>query len=356
MPWSRSWQNKTGDRRGSSLARFPHLLQTTGSLTATTPQEPLPPLRTLARRLEVHASTVCRLLKDFADEGRAWRSPAGRYFAATERGAGLRGLSLCFIGREMHHWSQLYQELLEGISEVCSANEGNLVLVSSPRLLSQSSPAEVRSILPPRNQGAEIQRLIERLPHGLAGLVFDHLWDEDALALASLPRMETRALLLPPTGKLGCASPNYDQGAELALAYAQHCGYTEFVVVRPFTGDPSIDAIIESFTTVARSWPVRIATGQNSEAIRAMIGAASRAKNRVCIICPEDNTALSIARVLSQRNISPEKIGLISLQGTGAAGLPLTSVPARWRLAPAFHRAINPLVAAQSAGFLGRGG
>ena len=138
--------------------------------------------------------------------------------------------------------------------------------------------------------------------------------------------METRALLLPPTGKLGCASPNYDQGAELALAHAQHCGYTEFVVVRPFTGDPSIDAIIKSFTTVARSWPVRIATGQNSKAIRAMIGAASRAKNRVCIICPEDNTALSIAHVLSQRNISPEKIGLISLQGTGAAGLPLTHI------------------------------
>ena len=301
-----------------------------GDLTALIeklkPQEPLPPLRMLARRLEVHASTVCRLLKDFADEGKAWRSPAGRYFAATERGAGLRGLSLCFIGREMHHWSQLYQELLEGISEVCSANEGNLVLVSSPRLLSQSSPAEVRSILPPRNQGAEIQRLIERLPQGLAGLVFDHLWDENALALASLPRMETRALLLPPTGKLGCASPNYDQGAELALAHAQHCGYTEFVVVRPFTGDPSIDVIIKSFTTVARSWPVRIATGQNSKAIRAMIGAASRAKNRVCIICPEDNTALSIAHVLSQRNISPEKIGLISLQGTGAAGLPLTHI------------------------------
>jgi hypothetical protein len=232
------------------------------------PHEPLPPLRTLARRLEVHASTVCRLLKDFADEGKAWRSPSGRYFAATERGAGLRGLSLCFIGREMHHWSQLYQELLEGISEVCSANEGNLVLVSSPRLLSQSSPAEVRSILPPRNQGAEIQRLIERLPQGLAGLVFDHLWDEDALALARLPRMEARALLLPPTGKLGCASPNYDQGAELSLAHAQHCGYTEFVVVHPFTGDPSIDAIIKSFTTVARSWPVRIATPQSMDLAR----------------------------------------------------------------------------------------
>lgn len=290
------------------------------------PQEPLPPLRTLARRLEVHASTVCRLLKDFADEGKAWRSPSGRYFAATERGAGLRGLSLCFIGREMHHWSQLYQELLEGISEVCSANEGNLVLVSSPRLLSQSSPAEVRSILPPRNQGAEIQRLIERLPQGLAGLVLDHLWDENALALASLPRMETRALLLPPTGKLGCASPNYDQGAELSLAHAQHCGYTEFVVVRPFTGDPSIDAIIKSFTTVASSWRLRIATGQDTEAIRTMIGGATRGKSRVCIICPEDNTALSIAHVLSQRNISPEKIGLISLQGTGAAGLPLTHI------------------------------
>ena len=290
------------------------------------PQEPLPPLRTLARRLEVHASTVCRLLKDFADEGKAWRSPAGHYFAATERGAGLRGLSLCFIGREMHHWSQLYQELLEGISEVCSANEGNLVLVSSPRLLSQSSPAEVRSILPPRSQGAEIRRLIERLPHGLAGLVFDHLWDEEALSLANLPRMERRALLRPPSGKLGCASPNYDQGAELALAHAQHCGYTEFVVVRPFTGDPSIDAIIESFTTVASSWPLRIATGQDTEAICTLIGGATRGKNRVCIICPEDNTALSIARVLSKRNIPPERTGLISLQGTGAAGLPLTHI------------------------------
>jgi uncharacterized protein (DUF2236 family) len=32
----------------------------------------------------------------------------------------------------------------------------------------------------------------------------------------------------------------------------------------------------------------------------------------------------------------------------------LRSVPARWRLAPAYHRAINPLVAAQSASFLGR--
>jgi len=290
------------------------------------PQEPLPPLRMLAERLDVHAATVCRLLQDLADEGKAWRSPAGRYFAAAGRDAGLRGLSLCFIGREMHHWSHLYQELLEGMSEVCSANDGNLVLVSSPRLLSESSPAHVHSILPARSQGAEIQRLIERLPHGLAGLVFDHLWDEEALAVANLPRMERRALLRPPAGKLGCASPNYDQGAELALAHAQHCGYTEFVVVRPFTGDPSIDAIIESFTTVASSWPLRIAVGQDAEAIRTLIGGASRRKNRVCIICPEDNTALSIARALSQRKVPPEKIGLISLQGTGAAGLPLTHI------------------------------
>lgn len=290
------------------------------------PQEPLPPLRMLAERLDVHAATVCRLLQDLADEGKAWRSPAGRYFAATGRGPGMRGLALCFIGREMHHWSHLYQELLEGMSEVCSANGGNLVLVSSPRLISQSSPAEVHHILPSRAQRTEMRRLLERLPQSLAGLVFDHLWSEETLGLPGLPRMDRRALLRSPSGKFGCASPNYDQGAQLAVDHARHCGYGEFLVVRPFTGDPSIDAIIESFTTVARSWPVRIATGQNSEAIRAMIGAASRAKNRVCIICPEDNTALSIARVLSQRNISPEKIGLISLQGTGAAGLPLTHI------------------------------
>jgi len=288
------------------------------------PQEPLPPLRMLAARLDIHAATVCRLLQDLADEGKAWRSPAGRYFAAAGRGAGLRGLSLCFIGREMHHWSHLYQELLEGMSEVCSANGGNLVLVSSPRLISQSSPAEVHQILPSRAQRTEMHRLVERLPQSLAGLVFDHLWSEETLGLAGLPRMERRALLRSPSGKFGCACPNYNQGAQLAFDHARHCGYSEFLVVRPFAGDPSIDAILESFTAMASSWPVRTAAGQDAEAIRKLIAGATRRKNRVCIVCPEDNTALGIARTLASRKIPPEKVGLISLQGTGAAGLPLT--------------------------------
>ena len=80
----------------------------------------LPTLEILGKEFQLHPSTVFRILRDLDTEGVVWQSPNGRFYPAASRSKHVRGLPVFFIGREMWHWSRLYHEILEGVSEVCA--------------------------------------------------------------------------------------------------------------------------------------------------------------------------------------------------------------------------------------------
>ena len=290
-------------------------------IAGSRPGEPLPPVRELAGRWSVHASTVCRLLQDFSDEGAAWRSPAGRYHAAGGRASRLKGRSLCFVGREMNRWGRRYRELLEGVAEVCSANGGNLVLVSSPSLVVQRSPEDVPRFAAAKRQARALRDCLARAPRDAAGFVFDHLWGEPLVAAAAAAGREKRSMLLP--GALSPCRPDYGQGAALACAHARRAGYGRIVVARPFAGDPAIDAIIASVENAA-DLPVGVAAAESGAQCRGLLRAAAAGRGRTCVMVPEDNAALRFAALLEACGSGPDKTGLLALQGTGAVASPIT--------------------------------
>ena len=141
----------------------------------------LPTLAALSKDLNLHPFTIFRILKDMALEGVVWQSPSGSLYSAAASAGQVRGKPLCFIGREMCHWSRLYQEILSGVSEVCSANAGSFVVCSAPSLLRQGDSLE-----PPQFASLEIQRreldaILKNAPRGCCGFLFDHLWAPEVI-------------------------------------------------------------------------------------------------------------------------------------------------------------------------------
>ena len=87
----------------------------------------------------------------------------------------------------MWKWSQLYHEIIEGISSVCSANGSPLVLLSAPLLVCQSDPTEAPLFASSSIQKKELRPLLAAAPRGCGGFILDHLWSEEALAASSFP-------------------------------------------------------------------------------------------------------------------------------------------------------------------------
>ncbi len=116
------------------------------------------------------------------------RVPAVDFFTPAPAGRPSAARPVCFIGREMWQWSQLYQEILEGVAEVCSANGSPLIFLSAPTLVQVPVTLQPPVFATPHGQKRELQRLLPSVPRGCAGLLFDHLWSDSTLKAASLPQ------------------------------------------------------------------------------------------------------------------------------------------------------------------------
>ncbi|MCX7869859.1 MAG: hypothetical protein N2322_07905, partial [Terrimicrobiaceae bacterium] len=183
--------------------------------------EPFPVLEELGRRHGLHAATIFRILRDLAAEGVVWQSPSGRFFAARARRARLRGAPLCFLGRELWMWSRLYQELLEGVSEVCAANSSPLVALTARSLVRQESPMAAPVFAAEAVQIQELRALLPHVPPGCAGILLDHVWSPRALEAASWPGGDRVQLLCGAGTRARVVGPDFEQGARLAAGFAQ---------------------------------------------------------------------------------------------------------------------------------------
>ena len=279
----------------------------------------LPPLGVLGGQFRLHSSTIFRLLRDMTAEGLVWQSPGGKFFPLSAQRNTLRGAPVCFIGREMWQWSRLYHEILDGISEVCSANGSPLILLSSRSLVRQEAAAVAPTFASPRVQEAELAALAETLPRGSAGLLFDHLWCQKALGRIKWPGGERIQLLYGGGSHARILAPDYVAGAKISADFARERGYKKIGLIIPFAGDPAIDAALcalrrefAPFSAIEFPYPDTSSARNHFQKIAA---------RTQLLVCPEDNVTLEVSSILSGFPEKQKPI-LLGTQGTGVLHAP----------------------------------
>ncbi len=283
--------------------------------------EPLPTLRELGQKFTIHPSTIFRLLRDLETEGVVWQGPSGRFFHSSARRKTLRRAPVCFIGREMWQWSQLYQEILEGVAEVCSANGSPLIFLSASTLVRVPVILKPPIFATPHGQKRELQRLIPSVPRGCAGLLFDHLWSDSALKAVSLPNGEAVQLLHGSGKNAEVLMPNYDAGAEMVAHYVETRKFDLLYLVTPFEGDPAISAMLSRLRSTLAPFEVKEIAFQDHKTLARIIDGTH---GHVGVVCPEDNTARGIADLIAQSGKSNDQhlTEIIATQGTGVVTAP----------------------------------
>lgn len=286
------------------------------------PGSKFPTLSILSKKLDIHPSTVFRILRDLAAEGIVWQSPNGRFHPASGRAQQVKGLPVCFIGREIWQWSRLYQEMLSGISEVCSANGSSLVLLSVPTIIRQASPTQEPKFASPKTQKSELEKRIPLIPRNCGGILFDHLWSDTALALQRLMPAAPKAQLLHGTAKwMPVAAPNFQAAADLCRDFVikNHINHT--ILVSPFANDPAVDFHIDLLTKALAAYhPVTLGFAEVSGNISRLV--KKNPKSRTCFICPEDNTAKVLFEEIQASEKLKATVSLLATQGTGVLTAP----------------------------------
>jgi hypothetical protein len=279
----------------------------------------LPSLGELAQGLKLHPTTIFRILRDLVTEGFVWQSPSGKFFPASARASGVRGLPVCFIGREMWQWSRLYQELLEGVSEVCSANSSPLVLLSAPSLVRQPDPLAQPKFSGTAKQKAELRQLLSAIPRPCGGILFDHLWWDKALSDLHLGATPTVQLVHGSGKIMPVAGPDYEAATNAAGQFVDEHSPSKLHLVIPFEGDPAIDHAVHLLRIKFANIHEHTFT---PTAPSAFLVDRKPDQNRV-VICPEDNIAQELAKQLPPCiNKMPSTL-LLATQGTGTLHSPI---------------------------------
>ncbi len=281
----------------------------------------LPTLEILGKEFQLHPSTVFRILRDLGTEGVVWQNPNGRFYPAASRSKQVRGLPVCFIGREMWHWSRLYHEILEGVSEVCSANASPLILLSAPSLVHQADPTRAPKFASAKTQKAEMEMLLTSIPRNCGGILLDHLWKDAALLLPGMPSA-SRVQLVHGSGNLvPVAAPDYEDAAGCAKDFVAARNFSRIIIVSPFKGDPAIDASVSLLIKALVEYdPEVIAFDVLTGGLKKL--RARSGNQQICLVCPEDNTAGALFREMQAIPVAAQNLSLFATQGTGLLTAP----------------------------------
>ncbi len=271
---------------------------------------PLPTLARLGETFALHPSSVLRILRDLVQEGAGWQSPSGKFFAPSSREHRLRGLPICFVGRELWHWSRLYQEILEGVSEVAAANGSPLAVLTARSLVRQISPEEMPRFATARKQGDELAALLAAAPKHSAGFILDHLWAPEVIRAVAWPGGARIQLLRRGGGATATVRVDLAKGARMVASHARMLGAGRVLLVDPFRGDPVID---ESFLLLQNKLAPFDLQIQKFEDLRGM----AFPRRTSVVVCPEDNVAGILAGQFGSKG--PRLMGT---QGTGVLHAP----------------------------------
>ncbi len=279
----------------------------------------LPTLEILGKEFQLHPSTVFRILRDLGTEGVVWHSPNGKFYPAASRSKHVLGLPVCFIGREMWHWSRLYHEILEGVSEVCTANASPLVLLSAPSLVHQTDPTKPPKFASAKTQKAELEMLLPSIPRNCGALLFDHLWKDAALSIPGMPSAPKVQMLHGSEKLMPVAAPDYEDAVACAREFVASRKFGRTLIVSPFKGDPAIDASVKLLKAAfAELGPEEV----EFEALTGNLRKLGAGNQRICLVCPEDNTAKALFEEIQAIPPTERTLALFATQGTGLLTAP----------------------------------
>ena len=290
---------------------------------------PLPTVRSLGEQWGVNYATISRLFQRLVREGLVWQHPNGRFFPAHAGSQAAEGLPIVVLGRQIQNWSRLYQEIIEGVSENCCALGCPLLFLSSDKLVSHKSPELPPAFASRKTQTTELQRLASTMPRLCAGLLLDHLWDEEVILRHSFPSAP-RFLLARASRQedLLSTAPDFAAGARLILQHLNRSGCKRIYLGVPFSRDRAVDVAGETLCAEAANGgfpkvePLDCSTpAQRKSAITRI----ARLKARAAIVCTEDNVTSLLWQGLCNAGLqSSNQISLVSMQGTGAIHQPIT--------------------------------
>lgn len=324
MPRSRSASARRAPstRKGVSLAD--RLRTLSAGLAA---HQPLPTTRALGQRFGVANTTVFRALRELVEAGEIWQLPSnGRFYPATARALLDRPKPVACLIRRLELGSELYRELLEGVSSGCGAARRTMLLWHDELLVNHPDPHEPPQFASFAQQRAILQEFLDRHGGAAEGFVLDHVWSDDAIA-AHADRLKPAVVLFRSCALPGCSNvaANFHAGALKALAHLLGRGFERIVPIEPFAGDPAVGEFAAALTAAARELgcsdrvaPVaRVSTAAERAALMKRLARNSR---RIALLCPEDNVAtllLDAARAAGRR--CPEQVGILSAMGTDFA-------------------------------------
>lgn len=296
-------------------------------LARAAPDQPLPTTRDLGARFAVANTTVYRVLRQLAAAGEVWQHPAsGRYFPTSARLLVDRPKPVACLIRRLELGSELYRELLEGISAGCGAGRRTMLLWHDELLVNHPDPHHPPEFASVARQRAILADFGGRHGEAAGGFIFDHVWSDDALRTAAGALQPAVVLFRTcPLPGFGNVRADFRAGALKALGYLLGRGYERILPAVPFTGDPAADEFAAALQAAAAELDcaqrvLAPAPARTPAERAALVGRLRDPAHRTAILCPEDNVAVLLRRAFREAGIAcPKQVGLLSVMGTDLA-------------------------------------
>lgn len=300
--------------------RLRHLVESSPS------DVPLPTTRSLGEQFGVANTTAFRALQKLIAERKLWQHPNGRFYPAAAQALLERPKPVACLTRRLELCSELYREILEGVSAGCGANRRTMLIWHDELLLNHPDPAAPPVFAQTRQQNIILQDFLSRHAHVVGGVILDHLWSDAAL--------EKHADELRPGVVLfrRCAvesfhniHADFEAGALQALSHLLGRGYDRIVPVEPFEGDPAVNQFLDALESSAARLGCKArlaarATAATERDRASLISRFATLRARTAFLCPEDNVAVLLLRTARAAGSKcPEKLGLLSVMGTDFA-------------------------------------
>jgi len=287
---------------------------------------PLPTTRELGQRFAVANSSVSRLFQKFVQEGTVWQHVDGRYYPAAARARLHRPKPVACLTRRLELCSQLYRELLEGISLGCGAHRRTMLLWHDDVLVNHHDVALEPVFATRDQQRAILTEYLDRHAEGAGGFVLDHIWD-DAVIGEFAGRLSPAVMVFRSCSVASVSNVRADHraGIHMALTHLLARGYESILPVEPFARDPAVDEFLATLASVGDALGCRerllpSARAGTAEQRQHLTRRLARTTSRTALLIPEDNVAMAMRSALGTAGVDcPGKIGLLSGMGTDFA-------------------------------------
>jgi DNA-binding LacI/PurR family transcriptional regulator len=261
-----------------------------------------------------------------AEAGEIWQHPTnGRFFPPGARALLDRPKPVACLIRRLELGSELYRELLEGISAGCGERQRTMLLWHDELLVNHPDPQQPPRFAPATQQRAILNEFLDRHGEAAGGFLLDHVWSDEALR-SHAARLQPAVMLFRSCEVPGLSNIAVDlrAGALKALAHLLGRGFEHIIFVDPFSGDPAVvefgHAMEKAAAELDCSSRLSTCAATTPKERSALIERLARSPRRNALLCPEDNVALLLAAAAREAGMRlPDKAGVLSVMGTDFA-------------------------------------